>query len=119
MSSLRKTIVLLLLLFAATALAGPGIYKKTPPGQPWAACDIKSGHVRDAYTLRGGNWNITEAELIAALNSPAGTVLTEWQWEEGVKEQDHRVQTFEAKVRSMSFSRLHPWGFHHCWRFEC
>lgn len=55
------------------------------------------------YTLRDSNWNITEAQLKVALNSPSGTVLTAWQWEEGAEDHDRRVQTFEAKVRFMSF----------------
>ena len=118
MSSLRKTLALLLLLFAATTLAGPKSYKNSRPGQPWAACDVKSGHVRDTYTLRGSNWNITETELKAALNSPAGTVLTAWQWESGVEDHDHRVQTFEAKVRYTILLLLRPWRFDHCWVFE-
>ena len=102
MLSLRSILALLLLFFtAAAALPGPKIYKKNRPGQPWAACDIKSGDPRDSYTLRGSNWNITEAELKAALNSPAGTVVTRWEWKSGVKEHDPRVQTFEAKVRFM------------------
>ena len=92
---------LLILFFAAAALAGSSSYKNSRPGQPWAACDIEGGNVRDAYSLRGSNWNITEAELKAALNSPAGTVVTAWQWKSGVKDHDPRVQTFEAKVRSM------------------
>lgn len=104
MLSLQKILALLSLLFATTTLAGPKSYKNSRPGQPWAACDIKSGHVRDTYTLRGSNWNITEAELKGALNSPAGTVLTAWQWESGVEDHDRRVQTFEAKVRFMFFS---------------
>lgn len=104
MSPPQNILALLLLLLAATALAGRKSHKNSRPGQPWAACDIKGGDVRDAYTLRGSNWNITESELKAAINSPAGTVLTAWQWRSGVKDIDHRVQTFEAKVRSF-FSR--------------
>jgi len=104
MSSPQKILALLFLLFATTALAGRKSHKNSRPGQPWAACDIKSGDVRDGYTLRGSNWNITEAELKAAINTPAGTVLTAWQWNSSVKDNDHRIQTFEAKVRSM-FSR--------------
>jgi hypothetical protein len=76
MPSLQKILALLLFCFAATALAGSKSYKNSRPGQPWAACDIEGGNVRDAYSLRGSNWNITEAELKAALNSPAGTVVT-------------------------------------------
>ncbi|GAB7327819.1 hypothetical protein MBLNU13_g11615t1 [Cladosporium sp. NU13] len=105
---LQQILTQLFVLFAAIALAVPKSYKNSRPGQPWAACDIKSGHVRDTYTLRGSNWNVTEGELKAALNSPAGTVLTAWQWESGVKDHDHRVQTFEAKVRFMFYSRLCP-----------
>lgn len=104
MSPPQNILVLLLLLLAATALAGRKSYKNSRPGQPWAACDIKGGDVRDAYTLHGSNWNITKSELKAAINSPASTVLTAWQWRSGVKDIDHRVQTFEAKVRSI-FSR--------------
>lgn len=96
----QKTLALLFFLFASTALAGPKSYQNSRPGQPWAACDVKSGYVRDTYTLRGSNWNITEAQLKAALNSPSGTVLTAWQWESGAKDHDHRIQTFEAKVRT-------------------
>lgn len=103
MLSLQKILALLFILFATTTLAVPKSYKNSRPGQPWAACDIKSGHVRDTYNLRGSNWNVTEAELKGALNSPAGTVLTAWQWEEGAEDHDRRVQTFEAKVRFMSF----------------
>ena len=104
MSPPQNILALLLLLLAATALAGRKSHKNSRPGQPWAACDIKGGDIRDAYTLRGSNWNITESKLKAAINSPAGTVLTAWQWRSGVKDIDHRVQTFEAKVRSF-FSR--------------
>ncbi|KAM0701906.1 hypothetical protein Q7P35_010816 [Cladosporium inversicolor] len=99
MPPLRKILALLVLLPIAAALAGPTSYKNSRPGQPWAACDIKSGDPRDAYTLRGSNWNVTEAELKAALNSPAGTVLTGWEWKSGVKDYDPRVQTFKAKFR--------------------
>lgn len=108
MPPLRKILALLVLLPIAAALAGPTSYKNSRPGQPWAACDIKSGDPRDAYTLRGSNWNVTEAELKAALNSPAGTVLTGWEWKSGVKDYDPRVQTFKAKVRSMNFLSLLP-----------
>lgn len=55
MPSHWKTLALLILHFTAAALAGPKIYKKSRPGQPWAACDIKSGDPRDLYTLRGSN----------------------------------------------------------------
>jgi hypothetical protein len=104
MPSPQKIPALILLLFAATALAGRKSHKNSRPGQPWAACDIKGGDVRDGYTLRGSNWNITEAELKAAINTPAGTVLTAWQWNSSVKDHDPRVQTFEAKVRSIFLS---------------
>jgi hypothetical protein len=101
MPSLQNILALLFFSLAVTTLAGSCSYKNSRPGQPWAACDIEGGNVRDAYSLRGSNWNITEAELKAALNSPAGTVVTAWQWKSGVKDHDPRVQTFEAKVRSM------------------
>jgi hypothetical protein len=104
MPSLQRTLALLLFLFyAAAALVGSSSHKNSRPGQPWAACDIEGGNVRDAYSLRGSNWNITEAELKDALNSPAGTVVTAWQWKSGVKEHDPRVQTFEAKVSAIVF----------------
>lgn len=106
MPYLQKIFALFFLLFAAAAgaLAEFSSYKNSRPGQPWAACYIEGGNVRDAYSLRGSNWNITAAELKAALNSPAGTVVTAWQWKSGVKDHDPRVQTFEAKVRSMFLS---------------
>lgn len=93
---------LLFLLFAATALAGR---KKSRPGEPQTTCVVDArGYVRDIYTIRGRNWNVTEAQVKNAINSP-GTVLTAWEWMSAVDEDDARV--FKAKVRFMRFSLVY------------
>lgn len=92
----RQIIALLVLFFAATTLAG---HKKIRPGEPQTTCLIdESGEVRDAYTIRGRNWNVTEDQFKSAVNSP-GAVLTAWEWRAAIDED--RASVFKAKVRSI------------------
>ena len=89
----RKIPVLLFILFAATAVASR---KKSRPGEPQTTCvKHESGEVRDTYTIRGRNWNVTEAQVKDAINSP-GTVLTAWEWRSAMDEDGALV--FKAKV---------------------
>jgi len=86
---------LLFIFFFATAVAGD---KNSRPGQPQTTCvKHESGEVRDTYTIRGRNWNVTEAQVKDAINTP-GTVLTGWGWREAMDEDGARV--FRAKVGS-------------------
>jgi hypothetical protein len=98
----RRSSALLFLLFAAAALAG---CKKSRPGHPQATCLIhdKVSH-RDNYTIRGRNWNITEADFKNAINTD-GTVLSRWEWMSDIDY--YGAQVFKAKVSSMCFSRIH------------
>jgi hypothetical protein len=89
----RQIRTLLLILLAATAVAGG---KKPRPGEPQTTClKHESGEVRDTYTIRGRNWNVTEAQVKGAINTP-GTVLTAWEWRSAMDEDGARV--FKAKV---------------------
>lgn len=94
MLSLKIPALFIIIIFAATAVAG----RKTPhPSHPQATCLIhKKTDYRDTYTIRGRNWNITEAEFISAINS-GGTVLSAWEWMEAID--DDSAHVFRAKVR--------------------
>lgn len=91
----RQIRTLLLILLAATAVVGG---KKPRPGEPQTTClKHESGEVRDTYTIRGHNWNVTEAQVKGAINTP-GTVLTAWEWRSAIGEDGASV--FKAKVSS-------------------
>lgn len=84
-----------MILLAATAVVGG---KKPRPGEPQITClKHESGEVRDTYTIRGRNWNVTEAQVKGAINTP-GTVLTAWEWRSAMDEDGASV--FKAKVSS-------------------
>ena len=95
MPSLRKLLALLLLLFATTALAAPKS-KRPKYDHPLVLCRVKNDSVRDAYLLRGSNWNVTGPELKASIETP-GTVVTVWEYKSAIDVDD--VHTFKAKVR--------------------
>lgn len=98
----RGLSALLLILFAATNVAGR---KRSRPGHPQATCLIhEKESYRDTYIVRGRNWNITEADLKSAINTP-GTMLTALEWMEAVD--DDSAHVFKAKVRSMYFSPIY------------
>lgn len=95
MPSLQKIFALLCLLFAATALAAPRSSKRPKPGWPTEFCEVTSGDPRDSYSIRGSNWNVTEAQLKDAINTP-GTVLTGWEFKSAINVDD--IHEFKAKV---------------------
>lgn len=95
MPSLQKTLTLLFLLSAATALAAPKSSKRPIHGWPTADCQVEKGDPRDTYSLRGNNWNVTEAQLKHGINTD-GTVLTGWEFKSAINVDD--VHTFKAKV---------------------
>jgi hypothetical protein len=88
---------LLLLAVAATALASPKGKKHRAKGHPKADCKVENAKngIRDIYTLYGNNWNVTEAQLKAGLETP-GTVVTGWEFKEAINVDD--IHTFKAKV---------------------
>jgi hypothetical protein len=63
---------------------------------------------RDNYTIRGRNWNITEADFKNAINTD-GTVLSRWEWMSDIDYDG--AQVFKANVRYTCLSRIH--GTHH------
>lgn len=94
MPSPQKILSLLLLLFAAIALATPK-NKRPKYGWPTVNYQVTSGDPRDTYAIRGNNWNVTEAQLKAGINTP-GTVLTGWELKSAINVDD--IHTFKAKV---------------------
>lgn len=94
---LRRIPALLFLLLAATALASPKGNKHRAKGHPKADCKVEKAKngIRDIYTLYGNNWNVTEAQLKAGLETP-GTVVTGWEFREAINVDD--IHTFKAKV---------------------
>lgn len=101
----RQIPALLLLLLAATALAAPKSKSKNKHGygQPTAHCEVEKSKngVRDIYSMRGNNWNVTSAQLKAGLETP-GTMVTGWEFKEAINVDD--VHTFKAKVRLLWYS---------------
>ncbi|KAM0701904.1 hypothetical protein Q7P35_010814 [Cladosporium inversicolor] len=95
MPSPQKILSLLLLLFAAIALATPK-NKRPKYGWPTVNYQVTSGDPRDTYAIRGNNWNVTEAQLKAGINTP-GTVLTGWELKSAINVDD--IHTFKAKFR--------------------
>lgn len=105
----RRVSALLVLFFAAAAFASQ---KKNRPGEPQTTCLIdERGEVRDAYIIRGRNWNVTEDQFKSAINSP-GTVLTAWEWRSAIDEDSAPV--FKAKV-SFKCSSLVCGNHHALW----
>ena len=96
MLSPQKLLALLLIFFAATALAHDKYPRRVRPGLPWKGCIIKPGDPRELYTIIGRNWNVTETQFKTAINTP-GTVLTAWEWE--LTLDIDKVECFKAKVR--------------------
>jgi hypothetical protein len=101
MSPLQYLLSLLFLLLATTALAAP---KAERPrfGWPTADCEVhkNSDGIRDTYSLRGNNWNVSSAQLKAGIETP-GTVVTGWEFKEAMNVDD--IHTFKAKVRMPHF----------------
>jgi hypothetical protein len=111
MPPLQYLLSLLLLLLATTALAAPKRPERPRFGWPTADCEVhkNSDGIRDTYSLRGNNWNVSSAQLRAGIETP-GTVVTGWEFKEAMNVDD--VHTFKAKVSEM------PWFFSHllaCW----
>jgi len=106
MPSLRKLLTLLFLLFATTALAAPKS-KRPKYGLPTAKCKVKNAGVRDEYSLRGNNWNITGPQLKAAIET-SGTVITGWEYKSAIDVDD--IHTFKAKVRDAVVAITCPEG---------
>jgi hypothetical protein len=91
---LGRVSALLFLSFAATAVAGR---EKARPGHPQATCLIhERDSYRDSYTMRGRNWNITEADFQNVINTD-GTMLTRWEWMSAIDYDG--AQVFKVKVR--------------------
>ncbi|GAB7327817.1 hypothetical protein MBLNU13_g11613t1 [Cladosporium sp. NU13] len=94
MPSLQKLLALLLLLFTTTTLAAPKS-KRPKYGNPTAKCKVKKDGVRDTYSLRGNNWNVTGSQLKSGIETP-GTVVTGWEFKSAIDIDD--IHTFKANM---------------------